>query len=120
MRTVAVALFFLFFGTCMCHAQDYAVEGKITDTHGNALSFVPVYVKGTSNGTIANEQGVYQLKLQPGTYTLIAKDLSVIKIHTPIIPKTAPKITLGLGFLLSKTQNRITNITGPKAENKAE
>ncbi|EHQ27740.1 DUF5686 and carboxypeptidase regulatory-like domain-containing protein [Mucilaginibacter paludis] len=70
MRTIIVSLLVL----CMSYgamAQGYAVEGKVTDVHGLPLAFVPVYVKGTTNGTIANEVGVYKLRLQPGTYTVV-------------------------------------------------
>src|SRR5438067_2371993 len=71
MRVFTVSLF-LFLSCCWASfGQGYAVEGKVTDIHGLPLAFVPVYVKGTTNGTIANEQGTYQLKLQPGTYTIV-------------------------------------------------
>lgn len=71
MRVFVVCLLFFLSGICACFAQGYAVEGKITDVHGKPLSFVPVYIKGTTNGTIANEQGYYQLKLQPGNYPIV-------------------------------------------------
>jgi len=71
MRSLAVALIIFLSGWSACFAQGYAVEGKITDVRGRPLAFVPVYIKGTTNGTIANEHGVYQLKLQPGTYTVV-------------------------------------------------
>jgi hypothetical protein len=70
MRWVVVLLLF-FSGLQMCFAQGFTVEGKITDVHGKPLPFVPVYIKGTTNGTIANEQGVYLLRVQPGTYTVV-------------------------------------------------
>jgi hypothetical protein len=71
MRTATVILLFILSCCSAIFAQSYMVEGKITDVHGKPLAFVPVYIKGTTNGTIANEQGVYQLKLQPGTYTIV-------------------------------------------------
>lgn len=71
MRAAALVLLLFISGLSMCFAQGYVVEGKITDVHGKPLAFVPVYIKGTTNGTIANEQGGYQLKLQPGSYTIV-------------------------------------------------
>jgi hypothetical protein len=71
MRAISLAVVLLFLGLHTCFGQAYAVEGKITDIQGNPLPFVPVYAKGTTNGSIANEHGVYQIKLDPGTYTII-------------------------------------------------
>lgn len=52
-------------------AQTFLVTGKITDEKNQALSFSSVLVKGTTQGTNANADGFYSLKLQPGTYELI-------------------------------------------------
>lgn len=71
MRAVTVILLVLLLCCSSAFAQHFIVGGKVTDIHGNPLAFVPVYIKGTTNGAIANEHGVYQLKLQPGTYTIV-------------------------------------------------
>lgn len=71
MRGIAVVLLFILSGLRICSAQERLLEGKITDLHGKPLAFVPVYVKGTTNGTIANEHGVYMLRLQPGSHTIV-------------------------------------------------
>jgi len=71
MRTATVVLLMLFLCCTAAFAQSYVVEGNITDMNGRPVAFVPVYIKGTSNGTIANEHGVYQLKVAPGTYSVI-------------------------------------------------
>ncbi len=52
-------------------AQTYSVSGKISDDKNQALSFSSVLVKGTTQGTNANADGLYVLKLQPGSYELI-------------------------------------------------
>lgn len=52
-------------------AQTYSVTGKISDDKNQALSFSSVLVKGSTQGTNANADGFYLLKLQPGTYELI-------------------------------------------------
>ncbi|RKR80939.1 carboxypeptidase-like protein [Mucilaginibacter gracilis] len=83
MRTVVTA--FLFFSCSLCFAQGYLLDGKISDIHGNPLAFVPVYIKGTTNGTIANEQGVYQLKLQPGTYTVVFRFIGYEQQTEPLV-----------------------------------
>lgn len=61
----------LYFISFCAFAQTYSVTGKITDDKNQALSFSSVLVKGTTQGTNANADGFYFLKLQPGTYELI-------------------------------------------------
>ncbi|HSI90215.1 MAG TPA: carboxypeptidase-like regulatory domain-containing protein, partial [Adhaeribacter sp.] len=47
------------------------LQGRITDEKGDALPFANVFVRGTTNGTTANEQGFYQFRLEPGTYEMV-------------------------------------------------
>ncbi len=49
------------------------LRGKVTDSKGHAISFVPVYVQGTTIGTTANAQGEYILSLDPGSYKVICQ-----------------------------------------------
>ncbi|WP_184548468.1 DUF5686 family protein [Mucilaginibacter sp. FT3.2] len=51
-------------------AQQYLLSGKVTDQKNNAVPFTSVYIRNSSYGTTANENGVYQFKLSPGTYNL--------------------------------------------------
>ncbi|WP_161890082.1 DUF5686 and carboxypeptidase regulatory-like domain-containing protein [Pontibacter russatus] len=46
------------------------VRGRITDENGKGLPFASIYIKETASGTASNEEGLYQLQLRPGTYTL--------------------------------------------------
>lgn len=47
------------------------VKGIIKNTKGEQLSFTSIIIKGTSRGTMANEDGKYELLLDKGSYTLI-------------------------------------------------
>ncbi len=47
------------------------ISGKISDENGKPISFASVYVKGTTNGTSANIEGEYALKLKPGKYDIL-------------------------------------------------
>ena len=62
---------FLFLFSVVLFAQQVSVSGKITDEKNQALSFSSVLVKGSTQGTNANADGFYSLKLNPGTYELI-------------------------------------------------
>jgi hypothetical protein len=71
MRLTLVCLLLLF--TCYkpALAQEHIIEGVVTDLKNQPIPFVPVYIYGTSNGTIANEHGFYQLKVPDGSYTVV-------------------------------------------------
>ncbi|WP_242929509.1 DUF5686 and carboxypeptidase regulatory-like domain-containing protein [Pontibacter vulgaris] len=46
------------------------LRGRVTDENGKGLPFASIYIKETTSGTASNDQGYYQLQLEPGTYTL--------------------------------------------------
>ena len=56
------------------------VKGSIKNTKGEQLSYASILVKGTSRGTMANEDGKYELFLEKGSYTLIFQYLG----HKPL------------------------------------
>ncbi|MES2513873.1 MAG: DUF5686 and carboxypeptidase regulatory-like domain-containing protein [Bacteroidota bacterium] len=70
MKKTLLALILVLSSTIL-FAQLASVRGKITDDRNQALSFSSVLVKGTTQGTNANADGFYSLKLAPGTYELI-------------------------------------------------
>ena len=47
------------------------VRGKVTDSKGEPLPFVSIYVLNTSNGTTSNLNGEYSLALEKGSYHLV-------------------------------------------------
>lgn len=46
------------------------ITGKVTNEKGEALPFASILVKGSTQGTTANNQGIYFLDLEPGNYTI--------------------------------------------------
>jgi hypothetical protein len=50
--------------------QQVTLSGKITDSQGTPIGFTSVYIDGTTQVTCANQEGVYELKLNPGKYTI--------------------------------------------------
>ncbi len=61
----------LFLCSIALFAQQFSVSGKISDEKKQGLSFSSVLVKGTTQGTNANADGFYSLKLAPGSYELM-------------------------------------------------
>lgn len=64
-------LLFCFLNISFLYSQELNLSGQITDRQGNAIAFASVYIKGSSNGTIANERGNYQLQLDSGDYKIV-------------------------------------------------
>jgi hypothetical protein len=52
------------------------IKGSIKNTKGEQLSFASIIVKGSSRGTMANEEGKYEFALEKGSYTIIFQYLS--------------------------------------------
>lgn len=46
------------------------IRGKISTTDKQPLSYASVSVVGTGNGTMANEEGIYDFSLAPGNYDI--------------------------------------------------
>ncbi|KAA0991676.1 DUF5686 and carboxypeptidase regulatory-like domain-containing protein [Dyadobacter aurulentus] len=67
------------------------LKGRISTAQGEALSYAGIAVKGTSNGTMANEEGEYEFALEPGSYEIIFQFLGF---------KTVSKnVTVGADFV---------------------
>ena len=49
------------------------VSGLVTDQKGEPLPYASVFVKGTTLGTTANNQGRYFLDLETGNYTIVCQ-----------------------------------------------
>lgn len=68
-------LFFLFL-LCLlsggvAFSQQFNLKGITSDNQNNILPFASIYIQGTSKGTSANTNGVFQLRLEKGKYTLV-------------------------------------------------
>jgi hypothetical protein len=72
MKRLSLFLFFIF---VFLANKAATLSGKITDTKGEALPFAIVFVKGTTIGTSANAQGIFQLSLQAGNYIVVCQQM---------------------------------------------
>ncbi|MBS1533188.1 MAG: carboxypeptidase-like regulatory domain-containing protein [Bacteroidetes bacterium] len=68
-------------------AQVYTLTGQVTDNNNKALPFASVYIRNSTYGTVANEQGHYQLKLTAGDYNIVYRE--------PGYKEQVEKITIG-------------------------
>ncbi len=65
---------FLFLNIFRSVAQQSTLSGSIKDAD-EPIPFVSVYIKNTTIGTSANVDGIYTLKIQNGTYTIVYKTI---------------------------------------------
>lgn len=77
-------------------AQVYQLTGRITDKGSKPLGFTVVYIRNSTYGTAANEQGRYQFKLTPGDYTIVYRHAGY--------KEQVEKITVGKGNLQHDVQ----------------
>lgn len=73
MRSALHRIYFLLLIIIASNAQAAVVTGHVVDEKNQPLSFVSVFIAGTSIGTTANVEGEYRLELNPGTYDLTYK-----------------------------------------------
>ena len=67
-----------FFITINAMAQTSALRGSVRDANGLPLAGASVILDGTKRGTITDASGNYELKVAPGSYTLIISYVGVI------------------------------------------
>lgn len=56
------------------------LEGRVADPAGEGLSYVNVYVEGTTKGTTTNQQGYYRLPLSVGSHSIAFQYLGYEKV----------------------------------------
>ncbi|MCO6491837.1 MAG: carboxypeptidase-like regulatory domain-containing protein [Phaeodactylibacter sp.] len=68
-KNALITAFFIFFVATSLLAG--GVSGRVTDTHGKPLAYATIFVQQTGSGATTNEEGYYELRLEPGNYTLV-------------------------------------------------
>ena len=75
-------LLFILFPICLT-AQ--SLQGRVMDAKGEALAFTSIWVENTNQGTLANEDGRFELRLKQGKNRLVfriwALLLSLLKLN---------------------------------------
>ncbi len=76
-RTVLLACFMIMGLAGMLKAQEQGfIRGTVYDPDGQPMYGVQVIIKGTTNGTISDFDGKFQITVAPGTYTVQATFVS--------------------------------------------
>lgn len=71
MKLIALCLLTFFYATIiMAQTSSTGLRGTVKNKQGEALPFAAVIIKGTTNGTITNAEGRYEIALSPGKYNV--------------------------------------------------
>jgi hypothetical protein len=68
---IPVLFIFAVLTTFYSSAQQHVLSGTITNQKNGPIPFASVYIKNTTYGSTANENGNYLFKLKPGTYNVV-------------------------------------------------
>jgi hypothetical protein len=112
MRKLLLLLFLL--ATIAVQAQK--VTGKVTDQLGNLLPYATIQVKGRSIGATANAQGRFQLRLQPGEYTIVCQHVGYQQMEKAI---TLAAEDVDLHFQLPQQQLTLGEVIVKRGEDPA-
>lgn len=91
------ALLFLIFSFLIfsAYAQDRIVRGKVTNPEdGTGLPGVSVFVKGTSNGTVTDKDGLYKIQLTQQDNILVFSFIGYVTLEATIDNKENVSVTL--------------------------
>ncbi len=85
---------FLLSGAAL-YAQSGSLQGKIVDENGQPLIGANVVVKGTTNGTITNIDGIYLIQKVPvGTQTILSSFIGFANIEQTVVIEDGKTTTL--------------------------
>lgn len=98
-------------------AQQVSIEGRVMDENNAPLAFANIRVEGTTSGASANNKGKYALKLNGGTYIMIASYIGYIS-DTVKVNASGKKVEQN--FILKQTNIILPEITVLPGENPAD
>jgi hypothetical protein len=55
------------------------VTGIVTDADGKILPYASIFIKGSTRGTTANNEGKFSIRLEPGQYTIVCQHVGYKK-----------------------------------------
>lgn len=69
--TYRFILLLTLFTVSIQHAASQGLKGRITNSRGEPLSYATIYIKETRMGSATNLDGIYDISLPEGTYSII-------------------------------------------------
>lgn len=107
---------FTFFFLLFAVSNFAQVLGKVTDTNGNPLPFVSIYIENSYIGTTTNEQGEYALTVKPSKYVLVFQYLGY---KTQKIKRVIDKVAKRLDVTMEEENITLNEVVVDKNNNPA-
>jgi hypothetical protein len=102
---------------CITSIQFAQVKGVVTDTKGEPLSFVSIYLDKTVNGTTSNDNGAYVLDIaSKGKYTIVFQFLGYKTLKKKV---TITQFPFTLDAVLEEESVQLSEISISTDENPA-
>ncbi|CAG5000456.1 TonB-dependent receptor P3 [Dyadobacter sp. CECT 9275] len=70
------------------------VSGKVTDDKGETLPGVNILIKGSTNGTVTDGDGSYNMRIPDGPVTLVFSFIGYVSKEVEVISQTVVDVTL--------------------------
>ena len=118
MRPTYLTLLITFSTLSFVFGQQITITGAIKDPKGSPVSFASVYVKGTSKGTSANVDGIYDMNVTQGTVVLLFKAMGykLLERSVLITGSTTLNVTLSPESYTLQDVNITANAEDPAYE----
>ncbi|MFZ5940556.1 MAG: SusC/RagA family TonB-linked outer membrane protein [Bacteroidota bacterium] len=94
LRKIVWGVFFLLAVSSQAFAQNFTVNGKVSDEKGSPLPGTSVFVKGSATGTITDSEGLFSLTLGSATDTLIFSFVGYQTTTVPVAKRSSISVTL--------------------------
>lgn len=110
------ALFMLINLALRAQTGNGTLSGRITDNNDLPLSYVSVTLKGTSTGTLTDEQGRFLIIAKPGTYILLVKLMGYESLETHVQVLNDKPVEIPLRLTSSSGMMQDVLISGVKVK----
>ncbi len=86
------------------------IKGTLTDqsSGNNALPFVSVTIKGTTIGTTSDDKGKYNIRMAPGTYTILFGLMGYVGVEEKVVVKAGDTVIINKA--LSSGSKRLNEV----------
>ena len=75
---------------CCSYTLSAQLRGVVTDMEGEPLPFATIYIEGTTQGTVTNAEGLYELELEAGEYRVVYTYVGYQDVDTLVRMSTDP------------------------------
>ncbi|QEC42416.1 DUF5686 and carboxypeptidase regulatory-like domain-containing protein [Pseudobacter ginsenosidimutans] len=104
-QTLLLSLLFL----CFLSSRAGRITGRVTNEKGEILPYASVFIKGSTQGTTTNNQGVYFLELDPGNYTVVCQYIGYTRVEKTV-SAGAGNSTVSVDFTLAVQQTTMNEV----------